>query len=133
MRKIITITIIALIVFCSILITTTGLCSDGVICIVLDVDATKPSDSYLARRVQVSDQVEAEITAITELSGSGKSQYRVHASIRCQHSTRFSLASMSWENTFLASSSQIEHKLREFVGVSPDKASTISGGENLLP
>lgn len=109
--------------------------TDGMFCAVLDVDGVVPGENFAGRIVEVSDHVQAKITAVTTLSvpAGALPGFRVHVSIYCRHSSHFSLSAWAFESVFLASSSQVADILRGYVGANPFQGSSLSSKASLLP
>jgi hypothetical protein len=104
------------------------------VCLV--VEGLKPLDSFAGKRVEISDQVYAEITAVTIFNDprTDSASYSVHATLSCNSSLRYSLESYSWEYRFLVSSSLTESKLRDFFDILPSQPSILQADDlRLLP
>ena len=136
MRKLIITIIFSLIVFSAIIITTRGFREEAFVDVCLDIEGN-PIDKPLAgKTIKISEDVNAEITAVTPLNNLSSStpKFRIHATIRCNTSLRFSIRNASWEHKFLASTSKTEKTLRDFAGVLPTQKSTMLGSDpDFLP
>ena len=95
----------------------------------LDIDGNPVDKTMAGKTVKVSEDINAEITAVTVLNDfpSTTPKFRIHATIRCNTSLRFSIRNASWDHKFIASTSQTEETLRDFAGVLPTQKSTILG------
>ena len=136
MRKITYIGLLLIVCLAVIVFFTRGLRTDGMICVVLDVEGIIPEVDYSGQVVKISDSARVEISAVTPLVDrvTGSARFRVHVSIYCQHLSRYSLSKRTWEDVFLVSSTQVENLLRDHVDLDENQRSTLSGGkDHLLP
>ncbi len=130
MRKIINIGLISVIGLILYFALFKGFNSDGMICVVLDVDGSIPSDKMTERIIKIKDDSTAKITAITS-SEVGK--YRIHMDIRCETSSHFSLTKKSMQTIFLTSYSELEKAIRTIAAIPDDADSMLSCREHFLP